>query len=410
MPSFGMFSSSIAALNGHSTSLAAIGDNIANVTSDGYKPKDILFAELVNGKARSESQTFNGMAPIARTLIDKQGEILNTGRSLDAGIIGSGFFVVNSQLAGSGETLLTRAGSFQPRAESNGQVFLADRDGNFLQGWPANNSGGFTITPSIASLGPIRIDPGSATFAPVASTLASLRANLNSTDPAGSVLNTNIDIFDSTGATNNVNLAFTKNAVPNTWDLVVSSPDGAVTTGTPATVTFDASGALIAPANQSVSITWTNPAAGASTIAIDLSNISQFGGPSVQQASSSNGNPSGSLTNVSINDNGEIDGQFSNGRTRAIYKLPIATVRNTAALEERSGTHFALGQDTGIVTLLEADQSAIAGLVGGGLENSSVQLSDEFTKMIVTQQAYNNAAQALRTVDEMFQIATTMKT
>lgn len=410
MPSFNMFSSSIAALNGHSTALAAIGDNIANVTSDGYKPKDILFGELVNGGNRSEAQTFNGMAPIGRTLIDKQGEILNTGRGLDAGITGSGFFVVNSQLAGSGETLLTRAGSFQPRAESNGQVFLADQDGNFLQGWPADNTGGFTIGTTIGSLGPIRIDPGSATFAPVASTSASLLANLNSTDPAGSILNTNIDVFDSTGATNNVNLAFTKNAAPNTWDLVVTSPDGAVTAGTPATVTFDATGALIAPANQSVSITWTNTAAGASTIAIDLSNVSQFGGPSFQQASSANGNPSGTLTNVRINDKGEIEGQFSNGRTRGIYKLPIATVRNTAALEARSGTHFSLGQDTGVVTLLEADVSSIAEVVGGGLENSSVQLSDEFTKMIVTQQAYNNAAQALRTVDEMFQIAATMKT
>ena len=105
-----------------------------------------------------------------------------------------------------------------------------------------------------------------------------------------------------------------------------------------------------------------------------------------------------------------MEGLFSNGRTRGIYKLPIATVRNTAALEAQSGTHFSLGQNTGLVTLLEADVSSIAGVIGGSLENSSVELSDEFTKMIVTQQAYNNAAQALRTVDEMFQIAATMKT
>ena len=59
--------------------------------------------------------------------------------------------------------------------------------------------------------------------------------------------------------------------------------------------------------------------------------------------------------------------------------------------------------------MLEVDRSEIAGLVEESLEKSSVELSGEFTKLIITQQAYNNAAQTLRTVDEMFQIAATMK-
>ena len=284
MTSFGMFSSSIAALNSHSTAFAAIGDNIANVTSDGFKTTDVQFGELVNGRNRTAAQTFNGMAPISRTLIDQQGEILSTGRSLDAGINGSGFFVVNSQQDGSGETLLTRAGSFQPKVDAAGQVFLADLDVNFLQGWPHDGAGngGFTIGTTIGSLGPIRIDPGSAIFASVASTSATLLANLDSTDAAGSSLNASIDVTDSTGASNSVNLDFTKNAALNTWDLVVSSPDGAVTAGTPASVTFDANGVIISPTTPSISITWTDPAAGASTIAIDLSKVSQFGAPSLQ--------------------------------------------------------------------------------------------------------------------------------
>jgi flagellar hook protein FlgE len=414
MTAFGALSASVNALKAHSTAFGAIGDNIANATSDGYKPVDVTFSELVhsnvvNGVSDSRFQTFSGMAPNSRTLIHRQGDILSTKRDLDAGIIGSGFFVVNSQPDGSGETLFTRVGSFQSSPQPNGQVFLSDIDGNFLQGWPSNNNGGFNIGTGLGSLGPIRVDPGSATFAPIASTSASLTGNLNASDPTGTSFTSTIGVFDSVGATNNVDFAFTKNAALNTWDLVVSSPVGTVTAGSPATVTFDATGALIAPTTPTINIAWANPAAAASTVAVDISNISQFASLSFQQSALANGNPVGTLTSTRINGNGEIEGFFSNGRSRGIFKLPIATVRNTAALDARSGTHFAAGVGTGAITLLQADLSQIAGIVEASLEGSSVDLADQFTKMIVTQQAYNNAAQSIRAVDEMIQVAATMK-
>ena len=91
MTSFGMFSSSTAALNSHAAAFGAIGENIANVSSEGYKANDVLFGELVHGRSQTAFQTFNGMAPINRTLINHQGEVLNTGNNLDVGITGSGF-------------------------------------------------------------------------------------------------------------------------------------------------------------------------------------------------------------------------------------------------------------------------------------------------------------------------------
>lgn len=89
---------------------------------------------------------------------------------MDAGIVGFDFFVVNSQSDGSGEALFKRVRSFQSRPKPDGQVVLADVDGNFLQGCPVNNNGGFNIGTRLGSLGPIRIDPASAIFAPVATT------------------------------------------------------------------------------------------------------------------------------------------------------------------------------------------------------------------------------------------------
>lgn len=409
MTSFGMFSASIAALNSHSAAFGAISENIANVTSEGYKPNDILFGELVQGRSQTSFQTFNGMSPINRTLINRQGEVLNTGNNLDVGITGSGFFVVNSQQDQSGETLLTRAGSFQRVVEPNGQVFLADLDGNYLQGWPASTNGGFTIGADITSLGPIRVDAGSAVFNPVASTAASFRVNLDASATTGNTFNASVNVIDNLGATNSLNLNFTKNATTNTWDAVISSPDGAVTSGGTFSLTFDATGALVAPTNASVAVAWTNPAAAASALTIDLSQITQFAGGSIIQTVSSNGNPAGTLVDVRITDAGVVEGQFTNGLSRGLFKLPIATVRNTDGLIARSGTHFALSQQTGSLSLLQADLTDIASLVEESLEHSAVDLSEEFTKMVITQQAYNNAAQTIRAVDEMIQVAATMK-
>lgn len=409
MTSFGMFSSSIAALNSHAAAFGAIGENIANVSSEGYKANDVLFGELVHGRSQTAFQTFNGMAPINRTLINHQGEVLNTGNNLDVGITGSGFFVVNSQFDQSDETLLTRAGSFQRVVDTNNQVFLSDVDGNFLQGWPADANGGFTIGADVNSLGPIRVDPGSAVFAPVASTTAAMRVNLDASAATGTVFNSSVNVIDNLGATNSLNFEFTKNAAVNTWDVVVTTPDGAVTAVPPLSATFDATGAIVSPTSSTTAITWTNPAAAASALNVDLSGLTQFSGASIIQSVTSNGNPAGTLADVHITDAGVVEGIFTNGLSRGLFKLPVATVRNTDALVARSGTHFALGAETGEVRLLQADLTEIASLVEESLEHSAVDLSEEFTKMVVTQQAYNNAAQTIRAVDEMFQVAATMK-
>jgi flagellar hook protein FlgE len=104
--------------------------------------------------------------PTIGRLIHRQGDILSTARSFDAGIVGFGFFVVNSQSDGFGEALFTHVGSFQSRPEPDGQVVLADVDGNFLQGCPVNNNGGFNIGTRLGSLGTIHVDPGSAILRP----------------------------------------------------------------------------------------------------------------------------------------------------------------------------------------------------------------------------------------------------
>ena len=106
-------------------------------------------------------------------------------------------------------------------------------------------------------------------------------------------------MFDDLGTAHTLLFDFTKNAALNTWDLVVSTPDGTVTSGSPASMTFDASGNLVAPANQTVAITWTNSAAAAaSSIAVDFSLMTQFGGSFTPAITQANGNTASVLTDA----------------------------------------------------------------------------------------------------------------
>lgn len=127
--------------------------------------------------------------------------------------------------------MFTRFGSFQSRPKPDGQVVLADADGNFLQGWPVNNNGGFNIGTRLGSLGPICVDPASAMFAPVATTRASPTGNDNAPGPTETSFTSTIGAVSSAGTTNNIDFTFTKNAALNTrtclcLPLSVPSPRG----------------------------------------------------------------------------------------------------------------------------------------------------------------------------------------
>ena len=409
----GLFTSSIAALNGHSAAFGSISQNVSNLTTSGYKNSETLFAEMVHSGTGSIYGQFSGLKPNTRNLIEQQGAIIGTNQNLDVAIDGRGFLVTNAQLDGSGETLLTRSGSMDIRVTGTPgaeQSFLVDQNGNFIQGWPSDGAGGFSIGTGTGSLQPIRVDAGAALSAASASTTALFAANL----PAGAATGANFDLsvglFDDLGNSHSVLFDVTKNAALDTWDFAVTSPDGAVTSGSPFSMTFDAMGQVVSPTSQTIDIAWTNPAtAAASSVAVDFSGMTQFGGGFVTRTVESNGNTAGTLVDASVNAAGEIVGTFSNGLTQGLAKLPIAVVNNENSLTPRQGTNFALSAQSGSINLLEADQTSFATFSPQAIEESAVDLAEEFSNLIITQRAYSSAAQTIRVVDEMSQIASRLK-
>lgn len=405
-----LFAAPIAAIRSQSQAFQVISENIANSVTPGFKAADTRFSEVLTQTVGDDFPSLGGIRPTISHFINKQGLLEQTGNDLNVAINGNGFFVSNTEQDGSGEYQLSRAGDFSITSVLNGateEAYLIDTTGNFVLGWQASPAGTFAATDDVSSLDAIRVDPASAQFDPVATTAAALRAVLPANAPTGTVRTTSIPVVDTAGAVNSVELQFTKNAAANTWDLAVSSPTGTVTAGAAATLTFDPAGVLVTPTTQSIGLDFG--AGGATTVAVDMTGINEFGGNFTVINTTQNGIEAGTLQSVSFDEDGILQGLFSNGQTRALYKLPLASVRNPNELDLRSGTHFALSDGAGELRLFEADLTGFGSFSPGALEQSTTDIATEFNKMIITQQSYSTAVQAYTAIEEMAQVATQLK-
>jgi flagellar hook protein FlgE len=104
---------------------------------------------------------------------------------------------------------------------------------------------------------------------------------------------------------------------------------------------------------------------------------------------------------VSVDEQGFVVASFRNGREQRVFKLPVATFANPIALDPRSGNVYTETQASGSASLREAGKSGAGKLAPAVLEAASVDIAEEFSKMIVTQRAYSANARVISTTDEM---------
>jgi flagellar hook protein FlgE len=113
--------------------------------------------------------------------------------------------------------------------------------------------------------------------------------------------------------------------------------------------------------------------------------------------------PAGSLQQVSVNDKGQITGSYSNGRTLSLADVPLATF---------NGANMLKGLDGGAYSATDQSGSPLYGnagsIVASSLEGSNTDIADEFTKLIVTQQAYSANARVITTSNQMLQVVMNM--
>lgn len=407
-----LFTTSTQGMLSQSSALDSISNNIANLESGGFKRTDVRFSTVLASTSSDEAQKSSSVVPIISNTIDQQGRISPTGGLLDMAIIGSGFFILNTQLDGSGETFYTRDGNLGIGLGDDISVtgigglqitaqegYLVNKDGFFLQGWAPAQDGTFSNSGSLQSL---RVDSFAFSNAGQATTTAKLDLNLPATASPGDVQTRAIQLFDTNGISQTATLNFTKDTVTGQWSLSVTTGDtGDTVLSTPQNITFDGNGKLTSGGSYTVSVDWAG--GGSTTVPLDISGFTQQGGSLVAFSYTQNGFGASSMTSVSLDADGQVIANFDDSTNRAIYKIPLALFPNVNGLQSLSGNLFAETLDSGTVRIRAAAETGVATFLPGSLELSNVDLADEFTRMIVAQAAYNASATAFKTMDELLQ-------
>lgn len=165
-------------------------------------------------------------------------------------------------------------------------------------------------------------------------------------------------------------------------------------------------GGVDSPSDISFSFSFpatANDPASTATFDLDIAGITQLANPFQLQLYSQDGHENALIQEVGFDAQGHVIGFFSNGNSKELYQVPLAKFRNPNALESANGMVFRETGTSGTPLIETVTSSGIASFIPASIEISNVNLVDEFTAMIRTQQAYNSSANAFRTVDEMFE-------
>ncbi|MEW6197028.1 MAG: flagellar hook protein FlgE, partial [Bacteroidota bacterium] len=232
------------------------------------------------------------------------------------------------------------------------------------------------------------------------------------------VVSGSVTIFDSLGTAHQVTLKFTK-IDDNLWTWTSSVPGQSTIDGqsasTNGTILFNADG-TIDPANVSPNnpqLTFV-PKGGANTAVIDLdfgegfSGVTQTSSSSVVSALSQDGSPSASLSNLNIDQYGNIVGIFSNGSSRNLAQIMVATFNNLNGLISVGDNMYSAYANSGEPRIGSLGEETGTTVQSGALEQSNVDLSEEFTRMIVSQRGFQANARVITTADNLLQEITNL--
>lgn len=114
-----------------------------------------------------------------------------------------------------------------------------------------------------------------------------------------------------------------------------------------------------------------------------------------------NGFGAGTLASISVDSDGFVNGTFTNGETKRLYKVALAVFQNPRGLEMISGSLLRTTEASGQALLKEPNNGGTGSLVGGSLEGSTTDIAGEFSNMIVAQRAFQASSKVITTVDQM---------
>jgi flagellar hook protein FlgE len=220
--------------------------------------------------------------------------------------------------------------------------------------------------------------------------------------------------YDSLGNTLNVNLVTVlsdKNASGTTWDFYVTAEDDInndtfLGTGT---ASFDTAGQLIGITGSSIALDRTGTGA-ENPLVVDLAFTDPFGSVTALadeatqlRSLSQDGYPIGSLEDFSVGLDGTITGAYTNGLTRTLGQLPVATFATNVGLRQVGSSLYEAENNSGSPVISTAGTSGSATVIARSLELSNVELSEEFVNLITASTGFSASSRVITTSDEMIQ-------
>lgn len=266
--------------------------------------------------------------------------------------------------------------------------------------------------------------PTSVAIPAAGETLTQLAASINSANVPGVTAavsggGTTLTITGTAGNPLSAAVPALTQVNPNAWNYSISLPAGdytGATANTTGTLTFNSSGQLTSPAGNIAGISFAGLADGASNLSFNWDLYNANGSPTISQVASAstvggttqNGYSSGNYSNFSIGSDGTVSVQFSNGQTQAVGQLAVAMVNNEQGLARTGNNNFSATLASGAATVGVAGAGGRGTMEGGALEDSNVDISSEFSNLIVAQSAYEANAKSVTTFNTVTQATINM--
>ena len=427
------FSIPLTGLEADSTALNTIANDLSNMNTTAFKSESTNFSDLFYQQIGSTGsgdpiQVGAGVKVASNEISFTQGSINSTGNSTDVALNGTGFFVVSN---GSGGYEYSRAGNFSVDANGN----LVTSNGLNVMGYPAVDG----VVNTNAPLAAVNVPVGQVQQ-PQATANMSMTANLDATTAAGTPFPAEVTIYDSLGEPHVATVTFEPGAAANTWTYSVALPaaDYSAAGGNAApaaitgTMTFNQSGNLTQvqptgaanPSNvgtaagdvQSIALNF-NPAAtnvlvdGAAGLNVQWNLMSAGGTPNISQVDAESavsgtiqdGYTSGQYNGFTIGSDGTVTATYNNGKQENVGQLALANVANSQGLILLGNGDYQTTQASGTAVMGTSGTSGLATVQDDALEASNVNISTEFSDLIIAQRAFEANAKSVTTFDTVTQ-------
>ncbi len=455
---YGAINSAVSGLAAQATALENISGNVANSQTTGFKRLDTTFSDLVSGGGATQGAQVSGTTfATSRATNSVQGDISSVDVDTYMAINGEGYFVVtkasdvvDGSTTFADETFYTRGGDFERDQEG----YLINAAGYYLEGFPLDPDTGNAIgdNPTVIQIEnqPLAASetttleyqanlprvPATNDYDGLDEDTALLDAGVGVSDIAvadeadfldSSISGGSITIYNQNGTPMNVEVRYAKRlnadaGIPqvDTWSMYIGSGGDATNAWYDVgDIEFDSSGTMSALTAGSIGA--VNGAGDGFTIAsldiggstatnveVSFSNgaltqYSDVDGTASSVALDQDGYPAGELTGVAVDESGRVIASYSNSQQRAVYEIPLATFHAEQNLQRVDGAAFAATTSSGVADLTGGGQ-----ILSKKLELSNADIADEFSKLIITQQAYSANSKIVTSADEMLDSALNM--